>query len=256
MRTTHTANDWPMHKVRIPSRQYHLPRVLIHCIRLVQVPEEWRCQQTGDIRVIHDIPPAVPINLVRVYVPVHGITHNPVLLNRFAQLGRKGVHLTRQLRFRAEILHDLCTGSEVPREHHIRGNEELVDGRIVGWAEGTADQTCALLNGIATAGVAEGLGTGGGEAGERVRRCVDGPVGRVGSDHEFGNSVHDGLNCRDPLEIGEEGEVISSGVVVCRDFEEGSKAVELVFAFEDGLVAVWRVDCVIGARCIVCRLNA
>lgn len=61
-------------------------------------------------------------------------------------------------------------------EHHVGGDEELVDGRVVGRAEGGADETCATADGVAAAFVGEGLSGGGGDAFEGVGLVEDAAV--------------------------------------------------------------------------------
>ena len=101
-----------------------------------------------------------------------------------------------------EGLHDTRTRGEVAGEHHVGGDEELENCRVVRGPEG-AEEACSALGGITAARVGQCLRTRGSLAYEGVRKWVDPAVGQVCADHEVVDYVQDGSNGVCPLELGE-----------------------------------------------------
>ena len=251
VRTTHSIDNRPPHKVRVVGAEDDGSGGLVDGVADVEVAEKGGGEEGGDVGVVHDVRGAEAINLVGVDLLAScGEGNDAVLFDRLAQGGGQGGHLRREVGLGAESCHYLCCGVEVARKHHVGGDEELEDTRVVGGAEGRADEAGAGLDGVADAAVGEGLGAGGGEALEGVGGDIDGAVGGIGGGHHGRGDVENGLNGGKPLVFAEEGGVLGGGVVVCGDFEEGGEGVELVFALEDGGVGVRGCDVVVGGGAV------
>ena len=122
-----------------------------------------------------------------------------------------------------ELGHDVSGGVEVVAEHHVRGDEELVDGCVVGGTEAAADKACAASNWIAAAVIGKCLRGGCAMPLEGVGLIEDAAGIIVGAVGEIVDCRQDGLDGRDPLELGEEIEVVGGSVVICRYLEKGGK---------------------------------
>ena len=119
-----------------------------------------------------------------------------------------------------------------------------------------AEGACSALDGVAAVRVGHRLRAGGGLAYEGVREWVDLTVGQVCANHEAVDHVQDGSNGVCPLKLGEKCRVGGCGVVFGRDFKKGGQVVELVLAFEDRGVEVFRDNHVANSIRVVCQRDA
>ena len=245
MNTADTSDDRPLHEIRVVLTEHGFPRSLIRLIVHIHEPEERRAEQTGDVRVVHDIPASVPVDFVRIDLPfavrVQG-RHAPPI-DCFLQLLGKDVHLVGELVF-PDCRGDRGRRAQILREHHVRGDKTLVDVGVVGRSECGADESAATFEWVPLAVVGLCAFAVSGHASGCVGTCDNAAVGGVGSNHHGLGFVEDGFHGVRPLVFAEEVCVFGRGVVVVRYFQVRSQRVKFVLALEDGLVAVRREDSV------------
>ena len=148
MRTTDRTDDGPAHEVRVVGAQDEAASVLIRLVILVEVADERRSEKGWNVGIVHDVLAGVAIDLEGVDIAVLGVVHLAVLLNRIAQVGSHGAHLLGKI-----VLTNGCGNVRAVRQiaakHHVAGDQELEDRRIVRWPEERADEACAVLHRIA-----------------------------------------------------------------------------------------------------------
>lgn len=248
MRPANSIDDRPTHEVQVIGAENESPRGLVDGVVCIQVGEERSGQEARDIGVIHQVAGAVTVDFVGVERAVDGVVDDAVCGDGVAELGGEAGHILREGGLGAQRGDDLGGGVEVVGEHHVGGDEELEDGRVVRGPEGGADEARVGLHRVAEAVVFERFGRAGRESGECVWAGVDAAVGGVGGSHHCFGDVHYRFDGVDPLVFAEEGDIPRAGVVVCRDFQECGQRVELVFALEDEFVVACWHDLII-ARC-------
>ena len=220
MRSTNTVDYRAAHEIWVVRTQHDLARVLVDVVSAVEIAVDGGGEQARDVGVVHDIHGAVAIDLVDVDAAVVRVVADAVCANSVLKRPRKAVHLVCKVALAAKLLDDFGGGGEVAGEHHVGGDEELVDRCVVRGAEGGADKAGAALGGVAETVILEGFGGAVGGAAEGIGACVDAAVGGVGwGHHGFGNG-HDGFDGVDPLVFSKKGYVFSCGIVVGGDLQE------------------------------------
>ena len=87
-------------------------------------------------------------------------------------------------------------------EHHVGGDEELVDGAVVRGAEEGADEACAAPNGITAEVIGDGFCRGCSGSVPGVGRFDNSAIIVVGASREVENRVHYRLDGIDPIGSG------------------------------------------------------
>ena len=128
---------------------------MVDGVRAVEVADEGGAEKGRDVAVVHDVAAAVAVDFEGVDGAVDGVCDDAVGCNGRAEGGRERDHIVGEVCVGAvaEGGQDLGGGVEVVREHHVGGDEELVDCCVIRGALGAAEEAGAVLDGVAGAAV-------------------------------------------------------------------------------------------------------
>ena len=134
----------PLKKIRVAVAQNETARISINRAVRSDVTEIGKREKTRDIRVVHKIVIAEPVDLKGIYIPEFRVTDNRLSLQRALNLVSKRPALPRHRRFMIHGLEDLCGLSERSHRKEVGRHKELKDSRVVGGPEGRSYEPARL----------------------------------------------------------------------------------------------------------------